>query len=42
MEGITPEACRKNAERFAPEVFRENFSRFVENEYERFHKAMNI
>jgi glycosyltransferase involved in cell wall biosynthesis len=41
MEGITPEACRRNAERFAPEIFRESFARLVEGEYEKFHKAMN-
>ena len=41
IEGITPEACRKNAERFAPEIFRESFARLVEHEYEQFHKAMN-
>lgn len=41
MEGITPEACRRNAERFAPEIFRESFARLVEDEYEKFHKAMN-
>ena len=37
---FTPTACRKNAERFAPEVFRESFARFVNDKYEKFRKAL--
>lgn len=39
---ITPDACRRSAERFAPEIFRKNFKRLVEDEFSRFHKAMQI
>lgn len=42
MEAITPDACRKNAERFSPEIFRENFSSFVEKEYDQFQKTMDL
>lgn len=40
-EDITPEACRRNAERFAPEIFREKFVQLVETEYEKwvFHNS---
>jgi glycosyltransferase involved in cell wall biosynthesis len=37
-DSITPDACRKNAERFAPEIFRECFARHVEGECENFFK----
>jgi glycosyltransferase involved in cell wall biosynthesis len=38
---FTSTACRKNAERFSPEVFRESFTRFVNDKYEQFRKALH-
>lgn len=39
-EVFSPAACRENAMRFAPEVFRERFGSFVSLEYERFRNRM--
>ncbi len=39
-EAFSPGACRNNAMRYAPEVFRERFGSFVSVEYEQFRNRM--
>jgi len=38
---LTTQACRKNAERFAPEIFREKFAAFVTTAWETFQSNLN-
>ena len=40
--GITPQACRDNALRFAPERFRAEFKTFVEAHWEAFQKLTMV
>jgi glycosyltransferase involved in cell wall biosynthesis len=37
-DSITPQSCRENSLRFSPEVFRDLFKSFVQNEWEMFSK----
>ena len=39
---ITPEACRENALRFAPERFRAEFTALVEREWAAFRGAKHV